>query len=549
MANTTPHPDGDRHAGLLSEEAMIALQLRTQPFTGAPADGDWFADDSVREQLGEIKEALISGDDLLLITGDTGSGKSVLLKQLSSNSGPRIQCFSVRGSPRFSTYNLFSGLLEAFKLTPPVEMEDTLKEVVPCMQALLERNTLGVIVLDDADLVKPEELARLLGSMRYLNSGEEPLLRVLLAAKPAFEEVLPDVLPAGDDLPYATLSIEPFDEGRTIGYLDFRLNQAGHFEEFPFSDKQLSTITEHAGGSPAGLNIAAATEINELYAPAALRDMAPVAATTGGGILGNRVARSLLAVAALALIAAGLYQFLPQTPAVKTPTRDTYTVVEEKPIDTGQTLALVDEPEPEVGAGDVDDPEPEVTQTASTDVASSSSTDAEPESDTQTTVVAAASTTPSNPTTTSTEIGVTTTPVTVPQTTQTDGTDATPNESAASGDATEASSSEATDAETPVPNLESANWILVQDEKLYTVQMSASRDRESVAYFLQRTKLSPPNSIYSYQRNNETWYALVHGLFPTITAAREAIEVMPQNAKTNQPWIRAVGQIQDLVKK
>lgn len=529
MANTAAKPDSDRHAGLLSEEALLALQLRTQPFTDTPADGDWFIDDSVREQLGEIKDALISGDDLLLITGESGSGKSVLLKQLAGNSGPRIQCFSVRGSERFSTYNLFSGLLEAFKLTPPVEMDDTLKEVVPCMQALLERNTLGVIVLDDADEVPTEELAKLLGSMRFLNSGEEPLLRILLAAKPAFESGLPDILPSGADLPYATLSVEPYDIDRTIGYLEFRLNQAGHFEEFPFSDKQLASIQENGRGLPAGLNLAAAKEINEVFAPAALRQLSH-GATTGSSLWSGSATRGLLAILALGLIGTGVYLFIPkdnQTPISNS--QDNYTVVRQKPIDTTpDKIALIDEK---------NEPAASTTEPANTSNVDTAT------SDNDTAANDTSSTTPVSTVNAEVEPPDPPAPVTVTaepaasEPSAPEPADTTANEAAGT---TEAALE---------PNLENPNWVLVQDPTQYTVQMSASRDRESIAYFLERTKLPAPNSIYSYQRNGQTWYALVHGLFPNITEARETIEALPGSAKNNQPWIRTIGQIQSLVKK
>jgi len=83
------------HGGLLSDATLSALQLRQQPFTATAADGDAFSDDTTAEQLSDIKQALINGDDLLLILGEEGAGKSTLLSQLGANSGMRIQCFSV----------------------------------------------------------------------------------------------------------------------------------------------------------------------------------------------------------------------------------------------------------------------------------------------------------------------------------------------------------------------------------------------------------------------------------------------------------------------
>ena len=98
--------------------------------------------------------------------------------------------------------------------------------------------------------------------------------------------------------------------------------------------------------------------------------------------------------------------------------------------------------------------------------------------------------------------------------------------------------------------LESPTWILVQDPTQVTVQMSASRDRESVENFLKRNRevLPPPNSIYTFERDGATWYALLHGLFPSFNAANAEVQQMPASALTNQPWIRNVGRIQAALK-
>ena len=519
----------------LTDAAMQAWQFRKQPFSDLPADGDLFVDNAVTEQIAEIKDALITGDDLLLVIGETGSGKSTLLKQLTNNSGNRLQCFSVRGSNRFSAYNLFAGLLEAFKLKAPVDMEDTLKEVVPCLQALLDRNTLGVIVLDDADRVRPEELARLLGSMRYLNGGEETLLRVLLAAEPEFEMKLPEILPTGADLPYASLAIEPFDINRTVGYIEFRLNQAGHFEPFPFNDRQLAQIVERAGARPAALNAAAASVLNEMAMPQAQQN--DENRTAAGALLTNPAMRAALAIAAIALLGAALYQFLPQnsaTPEAATDNTPEYGVVIEKPVatDVGR-IALVNETENTTAPS-----------TANESASSAGITDR--------------------------QTGVVPSPQAPPATSATDAAGQAANTIVKNVEAdqpatavvvdeqnddpsTQQSNSEAnaanTETEPAASGLESANWILVQDPGRFTIQMSASPDRPSVAYFLEVNPLNAPNSIYSYQRNDQTWYALIHGLFPSIAEARAAIEAMPESAKRNQPWIRSVRQIQDLVRK
>ena len=615
----SPEPDlqqpgrtpSEHQSGMLTDEAMSQLGLRGQPFTAQLADGEWFADETTREQLVDIKEALISGDDLLLISGETGSGKSLLLKQLSASGGTRIQCFSVRGSKRFSTFNLFSGLLEAFKLKPPAELKDTLKEVIPCLQALSERNMLGVIVLDDADRISDEELSMLLGSVQYLNSGEDPLLRILMAAEPEFESRIPELLPTSSDLPYASLSIEPFDIGRAAAYLDYRLNKVGDFAEFQFSDQQMHAICDAANGLPSNLNIAAAAQINHLYQATEPQVELPELIEEEP-LLQNRPLKLALGALGIGLILASAYLFIQPT---LTPADgdDNYAVVSNKPIDTNNSkpeavveperIALVEEPKtdllpqqpqvesvtsveadnaststiavetPTISAAEeittVELAQPDTAALATDATASreESAQAVEPveSADTSTAAAGVNSTAQNNSAEnnaaiadTSQKATETTAQNTAQSATQSSGAEQaeTPTAAAATAAATPqqenagAASSDTTASNTALSGaqLESANWVLVQDPELYTVQMSASRQRSSVESFLQRSKLEAPNSIFSFKRGDSTWYALVHGLYPTITEARAAIESMPDSAKSNQPWIRAISQIQNSVK-
>ena len=171
-------------SALLSDAALSALALREQPFAPGATDDDPFTDEVTAEQLADIRQALITGDDLLLILGEDGAGKSTLLSQLAANSGLRIQCFSVGGSPRFSTRNLFMGMLEAFKIEPPEDLKATLDELIPCLQAMIAGNKLCVVVLDDAEALAENELTTLLSGMLYINSRDESLLRIALSATP-----------------------------------------------------------------------------------------------------------------------------------------------------------------------------------------------------------------------------------------------------------------------------------------------------------------------------------------------------------------------------
>ena len=621
-------PDARAHAsaGLLSPEAMAALGLRRQPFDGPAADdggdgtgGPSFADDTTAEQLADIRQALITGDDLLLILGPPGAGKSTLLAQLAADSGQRIQCFSVRGGPRFSTHNLFVGVLEAFRERPPEELREVLDALVPHLQRMAGDNVLCTVVLDDADRVPEAELTRLLSGMLYLNSRDETLLRIALSATEAFEERIPELLPEGADLPYSGLVVEAFGADRAAAYLDFRLNRAGRHDAFPFSDRDVEAINARADGRPSALHAEAARELDSRHGgdaeelPPELREPGRRGGDSGGGglaaLLQAREGKLVLGALALALILGGLLLTRPSSAPEEDEPR--YRVVEEGAVGVAggtdaeeSRLELVRELDREPGGDEsaaASAPASEGASGAASPVATQSPTgrasDARGTPIVTESLAAAATDSPDRETDGPAPArgadtagaggaagGAGSTgadaaprapapspppapaPATVAEAPPEPAAAPEPDVRVATAEpdpvtpaaepvprATElppatAAALPAPDASAAVDALESPNWVLVQDPDRFTVQMSASTERASVERFLSDTGLAAPNSIFAFDRDGTTWYALVHGLFDDIEEARLAIERMPEQAQTNQPWIRGVGRIQSALK-
>ncbi len=582
------------HSVQLSEATLSALQIEQQPFGPLVSDSELYLDETTSEQLADVKQALITGDDLLLILGAAGSGKSVLLKQLAEHSGLRIQCFAVNGSPRFSTQNLFAGMLEAFKRPPPEKLKDVLDELIPCLQTMVSRNTLSAIVLDDAHQVSEAELTLLLSSMLYLNSQDETLLRVALSGPTEFEESIPDLLPEGADLPYSSLTIEGMNPARATDYLAYRMTQANFVGEWPFSDHEIETLVAQSGGLPASLHLVTANSLNHRYGPEDQILPEALSDDTTEPFMDSRVGKLAMGAVAAILIVGGLAMFIPEKSETNT---DRYTSTELAPVETDapvteeQTLRLVETKpftvtelnEADGAAADeslanTDSPEAPEAETQTTTAANTPSVEPAENSEPSATNIdqqAVATATQGAGSLEALADDVAATTERAPIVIVAAESESVIENTLAASPPPEGSTTDAPAGALPVPNvattdsqtpvidaaeadidpelvgvLESPTWILVQDKTLFTVQMSASRDRGSVESFLKRnaTALSTPNSIYTFQRDNATWYALLNGLYPSINAARTAVESMPSSALTNQPWIRNVGRVQDALK-
>jgi len=488
------------------------------------------------------------------------SGRSILLRQLANNAQSRIACFSVKGSPRFDTAHLFGSVLEAFKTPVPSDLKDALDALVPSLQGTFERyNRLSTIVLDDADQVPVDELTKLLSSVLYLNGQEEPLLRVLLSSNPEFEERLPDALPEGAEIRYASLIIDPMDTNRAESYLEFRLNQAGYFDNFPFTDRDMQSIMEESGGFPRALNGAAALNVNAQH---------------------GQLPESMLPPLACLMILAGLFMFTKnegeRSPASQA--SDGYRTVETVALNTDEAaqsteLEIVDDTsesdtqtssEQNSATASANNSAPdnasaetnaeEQANTAADEVADAA--DAEPEAAPEPAADAAPESADANDESEQTaEVAAESAPeedasVDSDAANNSDEAllaDTTDTQNSPEQDSTDAADENQSTARAGV--LESPNWILVQDPARFTVQMSASTDRDSVESFMTRNNLPAPNSIFSFNRNGDTWYALVHGLFTNVPEAREALRKLPEGALRNQPWIRRIGQVQSSLKE
>lgn len=557
-------PDTNQ-AALLTDFVLADLQLNQQPFTSAPNGGEWFIDEIADAQLEDIKQALISGDDLLLILGPEGSGKSTLLAQLGVNSGQRIQCFSVRGSKRFSTQNLFAGMLEAFKKTPPDDLKLMLDDLIPSLQGMADHNTLGAIVLDDAHEIPKAELTKLLSGMLYINSSDENLMRVVLAAPTEFEEHIPELLPEGADLPYSSLAIEAFDKDRTAHYLNYRFERAGATGGLPFTDQEVAEINEDAAGRPGELHAVAAQHLNvrdENY----VAELPPELAEKKKGAFARLGGAKLLTGAlALAMIFGGLFLLKPKTNEVPD---DRYKVVEKKKLETEQKekeIQLLAEQKKQAELQKLADEKAAAAASASNTASGTDDTDASQQTELDAQAKAEAAKAEAQLQAKLEQDAADKEKLAKEEAAKLEAAkkanqekvekEKAEKEKAAKALADQKAADEAkakAEAEKQqaanLSNLESPNWILVQKPALFTVQMSAATDRKSVEAFLAANKLDAPNSIFSFDRSGVTWYALVHGLYNTIEEAQKDIERMPASARKNQPWIRAVGRIQNALK-
>ena len=220
--------------------------LADSPFREGPHRSLFFEGVSVRESLARLRYARSNGR-LGLITGPTGSGKSLLLRvfdQQCQNEGNRVARIGLQGiSTRELCWELASQLGSSSCLS-----DDLPRLFQRVTDAITENSLQGftiVFLLDDVDQAGPDVTSQLVRLVKLKNAQALPLAIVFTSAAEGISR-LPAALSELIDL---RIELEAWDELDTVGYLQLALVEAGCQQPI-FDDASLAEIHRLTGGIP-----------------------------------------------------------------------------------------------------------------------------------------------------------------------------------------------------------------------------------------------------------------------------------------------------------
>ncbi len=544
---------------LLLDNTMLALGLLEQPFDSSTDGFSYFVDDQAQKALDEVCAALDNNDTIPIILGQSGSGKTALLSMLIQQTSDSVQYFLVNGNKHFHAFNVFSGMLEAFQESPPDDFQVCLDHLVVHLKSLEKQSLRAVILVDDTHEVPMNELYQLISAMLYMQNGVLlDSFRIAFAAESGFEINNSKIIPTGSNLQFHTVQTPRFNKDSTKQYIEHILYQAGYLEPLPLDRKQLDKIHNLAQGIPSEINKQSAATFNKFLS-------IPPKDTTYREEKSWISNNPIMGVIAVALVLISGWLFLSSD---KTDSTDEPLIITKEPLptylkkDMPTRLVLLSEMDSLKLAGDKpktldlldDSSEPpgtikSVNQKKTKSVVSAAIT--APEAGPKITKIKTIEKRKEfKPVVTVKKTSVTT----ENKTEKTEAKKTTvkivtkPKKDKSNKEAVKKNTKyQPTESISLV--LQSPNWVLMQNPDSFTVQMIASSSRQEVERFLDVTKLPGPNSIFSFKRENETWYALVHGLFTDADDANIAIKSLSKKVMDNHPWIRQIKGIHDALRK
>jgi type II secretory pathway predicted ATPase ExeA len=237
------------------EESGVRLlrffDLKQDPFSDAPEEGFFYTNAAIRQVYRELINALAATPGIAALTGEAGTGKTILLWRL---------CRELRASGHLVIAHPAGLAFEELIAAIAGEMriaggsEDRVGWLHRFRDAL-ERNRGArppVLVIDDAERLGGDVIENL---SQLLVGPADYSLRVLLCGRPEFATRLD--LPGLAELKQllsACCRLEPIDDADAASYVFHRLRRAGHRGTPLFSSAAINTVVAKAAGLPRRIN-------------------------------------------------------------------------------------------------------------------------------------------------------------------------------------------------------------------------------------------------------------------------------------------------------
>lgn len=271
--------------------------LKEFPFSITPDTSFFFSSDTSQEALNTLLVAVRTGEGFIKITGEVGTGKTLLCRKLMSALGAEFYVAHIP-NPSLDAVSLFSVLCEELAVEPPAENATTHQLVRAINERLLDLARDGqraVICLDEAQAM-PVETLEALRLLTNLETEKRKLLQVIIFGQPEVEHKLslPSIRQLKQRIAFH-YELGPLERRELDFYLHHRMVVAGYQGGRVFSPFAIRLLERKSRRVPRLVNILAHKSLLSAFGrgrrtvsmrdvAAAARDTASVQGTRSRGL-------------------------------------------------------------------------------------------------------------------------------------------------------------------------------------------------------------------------------------------------------------------------
>ncbi|MEM7455976.1 MAG: AAA family ATPase [Planctomycetota bacterium] len=231
------------------------FHLNSRPFTSGPFARHYVANKSIHDALTQSHSSIDRGAGPVLVIGENGSGKSLLLAMINEAYASRFNVIDVTCSRDDQRQDLLQSIL--FALDQPyrdmsegelrLSLIDFLKPGPDCPNGIL-------LLVDDGHNLSPPLLEEIRLITNFVRDGQ-PRVRLVLAGTSRLEENLTEPkLESLNQRISARCYLQFMTRDETFEYVNEHLKRAGATPSALFSDDAIVEVHNSSGGCPRFVN-------------------------------------------------------------------------------------------------------------------------------------------------------------------------------------------------------------------------------------------------------------------------------------------------------
>lgn len=240
--------------------------LRELPFGITPDTGFAYSLRSHQEALNTLLLALGTGEGFVKISGEVGTGKTLLCRRLLQALGDEWVT-AYLPNPGFGADTLLRALAEELGVAEPERFDSyhLLREINGALLGFARAEKPVAVLIDEAQAM-PVETLEALRLLSNLETEKRKLLQIVLFGQPELDEKLnrPEIRQLRQRIAFH-YRLHGLGKDEVANYVAHRLRVAGYLGEGLFSGAALRALHRASGGTPRLLNILAHKSLMAVY--------------------------------------------------------------------------------------------------------------------------------------------------------------------------------------------------------------------------------------------------------------------------------------------
>lgn len=231
-------------------------KFRSRPFQLTPDHRFFFEARPHKKALDHLTYGISQGEGFIVITGDVGAGKTMLVDYLLSTFMGKNLIAAKVASTLLDADNMLRMVAAAFEISQEGSDKATVLKRVEMFLVDSHRSGKSVLLFVDESQNLPQSALEELRMLSNIQIEGHPLLQIFLLGQPEFRRTL-----ASKDLEQlrqrviTTYHLCPLEMEETRSYIDHRLLQVGWNDDPRISDEAYQMIHEATGGVPRKINM------------------------------------------------------------------------------------------------------------------------------------------------------------------------------------------------------------------------------------------------------------------------------------------------------